>query len=480
MQKKFLTNLALILLLNFLVKPFWILGIDRTVQNVVGTEYGFYFYIFNFTFLFNILLDLGITNFNNRNIAQNNQLLNKHFSRIVILKLLLSVLYIIVTFSIALILGFDSRQLYLLAFLAFNQFLISFIFYLRSNIAGLLLLRTDSFLSVLDRVLMIMICSMLLWGHVTESAFKIEWFVYSQTIAYFLTALIALAIVVRKSAFKKLTFSYPFIIMIVKKSFPFALLVLLMTFYNRVDSVLIGQLLKGQIGFEQITIYASAFRLLDAVNMIAFLFAVLLLPIFSRMIKKMEAVDHMVKLSFTLIITIAVIVSLGSFFYSFEIMDLLYVAHVEESVKVFRILMFGFVAISTSYIVGTLLTANGSLKQLNIIAGCSMVISLVLNFVLIPKFMAVGSAWASVTTQFIAAIAQVIVAQAIFKFKINYRFLATVLFFIIGVFLINMGSKQLHFSWMINFLIMLIASMSLAFLLRLISLKSFIHILKTG
>ena len=90
MQKKFLKNLGLLLFLNLLIKPFWVLGIDRSVQNAVGSEdFGFYFSILNFSFLFIILLDFGITNFNNRNIAQNNQLLNKHFSGILILKFLL-------------------------------------------------------------------------------------------------------------------------------------------------------------------------------------------------------------------------------------------------------------------------------------------------------------------------------------------------------------------------------------------------------
>ena len=70
MLKKFLKNIALVLFLNLLIKPFWILGIDRTVQNVVGVaDYGFYYSIFSFSFLLNILLDFGITNFNNKNIA---------------------------------------------------------------------------------------------------------------------------------------------------------------------------------------------------------------------------------------------------------------------------------------------------------------------------------------------------------------------------------------------------------------------------
>ena len=50
--------------LNLLVKPIAIFGIDAEVQDRVGTEdYGLYFALLNFSFLFNILLDFGINNF---------------------------------------------------------------------------------------------------------------------------------------------------------------------------------------------------------------------------------------------------------------------------------------------------------------------------------------------------------------------------------------------------------------------------------
>ena len=102
MQKKFLQNLFLLIVLNLLVKPLWIFGIDRQVQNLVGPEeYGLYFTIFNFSFLFFIFLDLGITNFNNRNIAQNNQLLNKHLAGIGTMKMMLGLLYALVIFMVA-------------------------------------------------------------------------------------------------------------------------------------------------------------------------------------------------------------------------------------------------------------------------------------------------------------------------------------------------------------------------------------------
>ena len=67
MRKKFATNLIFLFAANLLVKPFWIFGIDRVVQNKVGAEvYGTYFAVFNYSFLLSILLDFGINNFNNR------------------------------------------------------------------------------------------------------------------------------------------------------------------------------------------------------------------------------------------------------------------------------------------------------------------------------------------------------------------------------------------------------------------------------
>lgn len=490
MRKKFLTNLGLLMFLNLLVKPFWVLGVDRSVQNAVGAEqYGFYFSLLNFSFLFNIILDMGITNFNNRNIAQNNHLLNKHFSGIIILRFILAGIYAIVTFGVGIIIGYDNSQLILLSWVVLNQFLLSLILYLRSNISGLLLFKTDSMLSVLDRLLMILFISILLWGNVTEAKFRIEWFVYAQTVAYGITALTALAIVMHKASFKRLNWNFPFFVMIIKKSLPYALLILLMMMYNRIDTVLIERLLPGDTGSQQAGVYAQAYRLLDATNMIAFLFAVLLLPIFAKMLKTKEPVEKMVRLSFSILFTISVIVAFSSYFYSSEIMHWLYPMHdfesaseysvrMEQSAKAFSLLMFAFVAISTSYVFGTLLTANGSLKQLNIIAGAGVVVSFTVNYLLIPKLLSVGSAYASLSAQFLNAGAQVVVARILFKFKPDKKFVSVLIIFVIGVLLAGYYSRFLPYDWKANLVIMILISGVLSIVLRLMHIKEFIRIIK--
>ena len=479
MQRKFITNLGFLLFLNILIKPFWIFGVDRTVQNIVGAnDFGFYFAIFNFSFLFNIFLDFGITNFNNRNIAQNTHLLNKHFSSIVIMKFLLAIVYFIVVFTAGLLWGYRGSELWMLGLLGLNQFFISFILYLRSNVSALLLFKTDSMLSVLDRLLMIAICSVLLWGNVTEKKFRIEWFVYAQTAAYLLTAIVATLIVIRKASFKRLHWNWPFFTMIVKQSLPFAILVLLMTFYNRFDSVMLARILPAEEGNIQAGIYAHAYRLLDAVNNLAYLFSVLLLPLFAKLIKTGERVDILAKLSFSLLFVASVIFSVTSYFFSFPLMDLMYEDHIAESAAVFGVLMGCFVAISTTYVFGTLLTANGNLKHLNYVAAGGMVLNITLNIILIPRIGALGSAWASLVTQGLMAIIQVILASLFFRFRINPLYLLRLLAFFTGVLLINLVASGLQLYWINSAILVVTASIILAAFLQLLHIKNIFRLLK--
>ncbi len=476
-QKKFVTNIAFLIVLNLLIKPFWPLWIEPTVQNVVGNAgYGEYFALFNFSFLLNILLDFGVTNFNNKNIAQNNHLLTKHFSSLFTLKLLLGVVYLTVTLILGLVMGYEFRYIKLLSILAINQFLISMIAYLRSNLLGLHLFKTDSFVSVADRVIMIGLCLMLLarWFGLE---INIMTFVYAQTIGYLLTAVIAFVTVYFKTSHFKLRWNWPFSLMILKQSFPFAILVLLMTFYNRLDAVMIERILPKEEGSFQVGIYAKAFRLLDAGNMIPFLFSMQLLPVFSKMIKHKENTEQMVKLAFILLITPALIVSVGCFFYAHEISS--FINHgVTDSAPEFSILMFCFTAVCTTYIFGTLLTANGNLKQLNTMAIIGICINLVLNFILIPRYKALGSAYSSLITQFFTAGIQIYFAYKIFKFHINYKLIASLLIYIIGIVGFNMFSKTISGNWMLNFTIMCVFCGLWAFVSGLLNVKSIFRFIK--
>ncbi len=415
MLKKFTENLIFLLFLNLLIKPFWIFGIDRSIQNIVGAEqYGFYITLFNFSLIFNILTDFGLNNFNTKNIAQNRQLLNKHLSQLIGIKFILSAIYIIVSLAFAYFIGYSEAQIEFLIILLINQMLASFFLYLRSNLAALHLFKTNSILSITDKSLMIIFCGILILKF--RQNFKIEWLAYSQTLAYLISTLTAFILVLRESGKLKLRFNYGFALAIVKQSAPFALLILLMTIYTRVDFVMLERMLPN--GNFYSGIYAQAFRIVDAFAVFAYLFASLLLPIFSKMIKDKDDLENMVKKSALLLLAPVMILIISVFFYSDGIMLVLYKEHALQSAKILGILMFGFGGIAAIYIYGTLLTANGNLKQLNAISATGVVVNIALNYILIPEYKYVGAAFSSMATQILMAVIQFYLVYRIFNFKI--------------------------------------------------------------
>jgi O-antigen/teichoic acid export membrane protein len=478
MQRKFITNLALLLFLNLLIKPFWILGIDRAVQNQVGAEeYGLYYALFNFSFLLNILLDLGITNFNNRNIAQHNQLIGKHFPNISSLKLMLGLSYSSITLLAAFVIGYRYGELSLLLPLMFNQFLISFILYLRSNLAGLHFFKADSMMSVLDRFLMIIFCLILLYTNWFSIEFSIQWFIFAQSLAYAITAACGVILVASKGGRWRFNINIPFFFVILKQSFPFAVLVLLMTFYNRIDSVMLERMLSD--GAEQSGIYAQGYRLLDAANMISFLFAGLLLPIFSKMIVLRQSVRELTGLAYRLLFSLSVIVALCCYLFSYEIMDLLYVEHADASSPIFSLLMFCFIPVSITYIFGTLLTANGNLKLLNIMALSGMALNITMNLYLIPNYGAKGAAISSLITQSLSALFQIIAASVVFKMRPNLKLVISVSVFLL-LLIIPFQLKSYLLNWPLwqSFFLTAFIMASLAIISGLVNFKAVYRIVK--
>lgn len=409
MQRTFVTNLLLLLVLNLLVKPFYIFGIDAEVQVRAGTAaYGGYAALLSLTFLLNILLDLGITNWNTRNIAQHTHLMRKHLSGIVGARTLLAMLYAVAIFLVAWVLGYRGGQLRLLGILVLNQVLVATILYLRSNIAGSQRFAQDSLMSVLDRVLLIAICAWLLWGRDHAGPFPIEWFAWAQTAAYGATTLVALALVVRHAGGLRPRWDTAFTFSVLRQSFPYALLVLLMSFYYRTDSVMLDRMLPD--GDLHAGIYAQGFRFFEALNMLGFLLAGLLLPMYSRMLKQGEDVAPLTGLALRLVLAGSLAVAVFGSFCAKEVMDLRYHEHTDLSAPAFALLAWCFVGVCLSYIFGTLLTAAGDLRALNILAAGGMVLNIGLNLWLIPRSQAHGAALASLITQSAMALAQMVVA----------------------------------------------------------------------
>ncbi len=476
MQRKFISSFLLVLLLNVLVKPVWILGIDRHVQNLVGeAAYGEYAALFSFTLIFNVLLDLGLTHFNNRAIAQNPVEIVKNFSKLTSLKLMLGGFYLLATLTVGVFIGYTTNFFLLLLILAVNQMLASFVLFLRSHLAGLQLFKSDSFLSVADKVLMILICGFLLYLPILNRPFRVLDFALAQLASYLLTALAGFFMVLRKARIFRWHIRFSDFRNNLGQSLPYALLILLMALYTRVDSIMLEQL----VGAFETGVYMQAFRLLDAVNQFAYLIGVLLLSIFARMLAQKQDVGPITQLSFGLAVVSTLAVSLASFFQAGPILRLLYHSNTDLSTPVFQLLIVSSVAFGSTYVFGTLLTARGDVRILNRVALSGFLLNIILNFILIPQYGASGAAATTLVTQFLTALVQLVISLRLAKirFRAFYwgRFLAFVLTSALVAWLLSRSEADWSWRWIFT----LLSVPMVALPLRMFDLNAAIQLLKS-
>jgi O-antigen/teichoic acid export membrane protein len=479
-QKKFITNLGFLLLLNLLIKPFWVLGIGVGIQNSVGPEqYGIYFTMLNFSYLFHIFLDFGINNFQNRNISQNPKAAGQLLSSLSVVKFGFGLVFMFLVMTLGkYIMEYPPKYIYLLLVVGLNQVLLSIVLFLRANLAGLQFFKVDSIISVLDRLLMIAICGTLLWGNVTNIPFQIEWFAYAQGAAYAATIFVALIILLFEVKVKLEKPQLKIVPSLIRKSLPFAVLTLIMTIYYRIDVIMIEGMMPN--GVKEAGVYAQGYRLPEMASMFALLFATLLLPLFSNMLAKKESVIELMSLSFRLLITPAIIGAIAIYFYGMDFIRIFYSVEFEKSSDVQTVLMFTFIPLASTYIFGTLLTANGDMKTLNWISVLGLLVNVGLNYVLIPDIGIKGAAIATLVTQIVVVLLQLIYIGWQFKTAPRWQLIASLVVFSTGLYFLGFFMLGIGIDHKVQFILLCGIGVLWAVITGMVNIKAIYRILKLG
>ena len=487
MKKEFLFNLVLLVGINLLIKPFYAFGIDLQVQNRVGLEaYGLYFALFNFSFLFQIVTDLGIQQYNSRLISQNQALAGKYLPHFLSLKACLSILFFVISILAAALLGYaDSTHFPLLLALLLNQIFITLIFYLRSNLSALQFYRIDSILSAADKLILIAIMAFLLWGPYSKQL-NIYIFAYAQSLAFLLTAIIAW-IILRQKLKKAFKFRWnpAIMISILKQSWPYALVVFLMTAYTRVDAVMLERILPAGTGSLQAGVYAFGYRLLDAFNMIGYLFASLLLPMFAKMHKQKEDLGELLKTAHQWMLFLTLSLSFCVCFFGDELSIWMLKGADPYTVSVFQLLIWSSISSGIIYVFGTLLTSNANIKQMNLVFIIGITLNIIGNAAMIPFYGAWGAALTTIITQSFVALAEIYLvyrlipsAGKFFRFSVLWK----PALLLSGIYLLfGMANSWLNpfIDWRMSLIIAGICSLAWAETIGAVELRGFFQILKS-
>jgi O-antigen/teichoic acid export membrane protein len=273
----------------------------------------------------------------------------------------------------------------------------------------------------------------------------------------------------------KLKYHAAFSYAIIRQSFPYALLILLMMIYTRVDSVMIERMHIN--GKAEASYYAKGFRLVNAFFMFAMLFSNLLLPLFSKMFKKNQDVTPLFSTSSKLLIGGSILLAIISFFNSDYILGLIYTSEIDLSSPSFQLLMISFIGMCSTIIFGTLLTAKGNMFFLNVVAAIGIVINFGINYYLIPLYGATGAAIATCITQSIVSGIQLI--YCIKELKIGFSLKFTIQFTLLISSLLAMSYFIKIDSLLLFFGVLLLAFLAMV-VFQFIDIKALYKIAKSN
>tara|TARA_B100000925_G_C21993064_1_gene467659 strand:- start:340 stop:1773 length:1434 start_codon:yes stop_codon:yes gene_type:complete len=396
MKTALLRPVLLLIGLNVIIKPLWIVGIDRQVQLLEGPEvYGRFFALFQLSLMFHVILDAGIQTFLSQQKGKNTALSSDFIYRLGITKIILSFIYFGLSMALAFVLGLLYKPDWMTKLLVI-QILHSAILFCRTYFAAELRYSLDRLFSILDKALSLGIMGVALL--VIRDINAIDTMLNAQLIGLGISVVLALSFLyTRQRQLDKTSPSTPITYYsLFQHALPFTLMVLFMTLYQRADGVMIAMLHK-EASFQN-GLYAMSFRLYDALNVVPFLATSLLLPTLAkRGVKSIEGLlisREILRFATTLS---AVIFPLIFWAYD-DLFSLFYGNQVDVAEEVFEVMMICFMVGAPLAVLGTILTAADKVWTVCLVALSGCILNIVCNALFIPSYGALGASWTTLAT----------------------------------------------------------------------------------
>ena len=385
------------------------------VQDRVGHEaWGMYAGLLSFGFLFIALADLGINQYSTKALSSNPELLRSYFPNLLTFKLVISLVYPFIMVGAGWLIGYSERELYFLLLLCLvhggNQLMAFF----RSNFQAMQRFKIDGFLSVFDRLLLLG-----LLGYLFCTSLSIERFIYIRLLTVAIGSVLFYGLVVRFYGWFKPKLKLPVVKKVLGMSLSFAMMTVLYSIHDKVDQVMLERL--G--GAQENGLYAGAYRWLDAFSMYLWTVLPIFFARFAYFIKDLKEQEKLLHFGQVIAALPMVFVSIFVFFYGEKLLFLFDQSTPAELATMRDCLNALFVAAFFNGIFAvfsTLLTSTDHEKFVNKLIIISILLNIVLNWIFIPQYGAVASAWTTVASYAFIDIAYVVYIQLYIKIRVPY------------------------------------------------------------
>lgn len=465
MKIDFIKNISLLLFINVLIRPIYIFGVDLKIQNILGPEeYGVFFILFDFTYLFLFINDPGLQTYSVKTIAENRENPTRIIGQFLSAKILLSILYITVCLIFASLLGYDLRRLWLTFLVSFGFSLAGIFVLLRSVFSGMGEYKTDSYLSGVDKALMIVILGSLAWG-ITGKIESVEQMVILQNMCYLVAIIITLWLLYKKLPGIRFQIGLKDLTVLLRKTLPYTGLILLTALCNRIDVVMLDLLRTD--GEFQSGIYAAGYRFLDAGNMFGYLFGALLLPMYANAYHNKADISELFNTAFKFLLSAGLFITSVLVIYGKEIFSLLYNEVYLNHHQILSALILSLAPIMISHSTGSLLIATGKIRALNLTFAGAILLNITLNWIIIPEYGALGSAYTTLLTEIVLLSVSLYLSYHFCRINFDQKFVFKSIFLVsIPIIWYYFIRRQHDLPWIFDAILF-----SLVFLLSIILLK---------
>lgn len=374
-----------------------------------STNLGIYSYILSITTVFSILADLGITTVIIRDLAKDPDNIQTIFSKAFFIKILSGLLSLIIGLGVITLTENNLAAIILPSALALLS-----MFFDSLSLFFFGIFRAKHQLNYESKwVIIFQVCYTLIGGLVAWVTKNLTLVFLVLTITSFFQASFVLLHLKKTWKIKlQLRWGYLNFLSLVVAAWPFALAGIFNKVYGYIDTIVLHHLQTSQI----VGYYSLAYKATFSLQFIPMALVAGFFPLFSadwqsnkpRLAKAWEA-------NVIYLFVLGTIISLITLIYGQLLISLIYGQEYLAAIPALKILICSLPFVFITFPLGSLLNACNQQKSNTATSGLAMLLAIILNLILIPKYSLVGAAWANFSSTFFLLLGQFYFAQKILK-----------------------------------------------------------------
>ncbi|MCB9798150.1 flippase [Candidatus Nomurabacteria bacterium] len=408
----------------------------------LGTEdIGRYFLALSFTTIFVIFIDLGFTSVLVREAARQMDRAQKYLSTLLAFKLLMAVVVYIACSLAAHLLGYDEQLIHLIYLSGVTMILDTLHLTLYGILRARGQLQYESAAIVASQAITLVLGTFFVY-----SGLGLIWLIAAFTFPSALNLLYASWMLKRQGFTLRPTFDKESFHFLARIAVPFAVAAIFARLYSYIDSILLSKFM-GEVA---VGLYSIPYKITFAFQFVPLALIAALYPRFSEYF-----VSDRQKLAITFergvkyLLLVSMPIAFGIATLSQDIIHTLYTSEFDGSILPLQILIFGLIFSYLSFPIGSFLNACNRQVTQTIIIAIVMVVNIILNVELIPRFGVVGAALSATLGNILLAILGLFFALKVTNISLSYiltYFLRTLMCALIMSFVVFWVNQYMHFS----------------------------------